>query len=324
MNKNLLFAALFIAALFTTNVQAQTVATFEDLGLPVDSFWNGSDMSGGFTNGNAFFSNTYNSTYSSWGGFAYSSKKDTVTAGFGNMYSSANGMGYNNSNTYAVGFVSAYSGATSIKLKGDANGKVVDGFYINNNTYAYQSMLNGDTYAKKFTSHDSDWFMLRTFGYLNGTVTDSVDFYLADFRFADSTNAYIIKSWTWVDLSSLGNVDSLSFSMSSSDNGTYGMNTPAYFCMDDFTTADGVGFASSTNDLQVRVYPNPVRNTLHINVADAQIQQIRIFDISGKLVKETTVANNTLSINIEELNSGLYQLQLITNKGVISKKLIKQ
>lgn len=324
MNKNLLFTALFIAALFTTKVYAQTVATFEDLGLPVDSFWNGSDMSGGFTNGNAFFSNTYNSTYSSWGGFSYSSKTDSINGGFGNMYSSANGKGSNNSNTYAVGFVSAYSGPTSIKLQGDAMGKVVDGFYINNNAYAYQSMFNGDAYAKKFTSHDSDWFKLTTVGYLNGSAVDTVDFYLADFRFADSSDAYIVKSWTWLDLAVLGNVDSLAFSMSSSDNGTYGMNTPAYFCMDDFTTADGVGFASSVADVAVRVYPNPVQNTLFVNVTDAQIQQIHIFDISGKLVKEIITDNNTLNINIQDLNSGLYQLQIITDKGLISKKLIKQ
>jgi len=198
MNKKLLFVAIIFATLFATNAQAQTVATFDDLSLPVDSFWNGSDMSGSFTNGNATFYNSYNSTYSSWSGFAYSSKKDSLTPGYVNMYSSANGKGYANSNTYAVAYISSF-GPHSLSLNGNAKGKVVDGFYINNSTYAYRSMLNGDTYAKKFTSHDSDWFMLRTYGFLNGTITDSIDFYLADFRFADSTKAYIIKDWTWLD-----------------------------------------------------------------------------------------------------------------------------
>ncbi len=324
MNKNLLFAALFIVAFFATNVHAQTLATFEDLGLPVDSFWNGSDMSGGFANGNAYFSNTFNSTYSSWGGFAYSSKQDSLTGGFMNMYSSANGKGADNSNTYAVGFVSAYSGPTGIKLQAEASGKVVDGFYINNNTYAYQSMLNGDAYAKKFTSHDTDWFKLTTIGFLNGNPVGTVDFYLADFRFADSTDAYILKSWKWLDLSSLGNVDSLAFTLNSSDNGTYGMNTPAYFCLDDFKTTDGVGFAQIEESNKVRIYPNPALNTLNIDLQDLDVQQIQIYDVNARLVREVKELNEQIQLSVEGLHSGLYFVQLITDYGVVSKKFIKQ
>ena len=324
MKKNLLFVALFIIAIFGTNAQAQTVATFDDLALPVDSFWNGSDLSGGFTNGNAHFSNTFNAQYHSWGGFAYSSKMDSLTPGFANMYSSANGKGYSGSATYAVAYMSAYSGPVSINLQGSAKGKVVSGFYVNNNTYAYQSMINGDSYAKKFTSHDTDWFKLTAKGYLNGVLTDTAEFYLADFRFADSTNAYIIKAWTWFDLSLLGNVDSISFAMSSSDNGTYGMNTPSYFCMENFTTADGVGFSDVSNEDLVNLYPNPVQNVLNIDANNRNIKQVFIYDINGRLVQQVAGLNHITSLNISTLKAGLYHIQLITEDGVISKKIIKQ
>ena len=59
-----------------------------------------------------------------------------------------------------------------------------------------------------------------------------VDFYLADYRYADSSQDYIISAWEYIDLSSLGSVDELSFSLSSSDNGSFGMNTPNYFAID--------------------------------------------------------------------------------------------
>jgi len=323
MTKKLLSVALFIAMLFATELQAQTIADFENLALPSDSMWNGSDMSGGFTSGKAYFSNTYNAQYSSWGGFAYSSKKDTLTAGFGNMYSSANGKGFNNSATYAVGFVSAYSGVAAINLLAEAKGKTVDGFYINNNTYAYQSMLNGDAYAKKFTSHDTDWFKLSTIGYLEGNITDTVDFYLADFRFADSSNAYIIKSWTWLDLTALGNVDSLVFQMSSSDNGTYGMNTPSYFCMDNFTTKNGVGFADVKQESAIRIYPNPVQNTLHIDMSSS-ISRIQILDVNGRLVYDYANMNSQTSINVKDFKQGLYFMQIYSEQGIITKKFIKK
>jgi len=323
MKKNLLFVALIVFAIFGTTAQAQTVATFDNLALPVDSFWNGSDLSGSFNSGNAVFYNSYNTQYGSWSGFAYSTKKDSVTPGYANMYSSANGKGYNNSDAYAVAYVNSYS-VTALALTASAKGKIVDGFYINNNTYAYQSMLNGDAYAKKFTSHDSDWFMLRTYGYLNGSLTDSVDFYLADFRFADSSKAYILKSWKWLDLTSLGNIDSITFALSSSDVGSWGMNTPAYFCMDNFTTKDGVGFEQITVHNHIKLYPNPVIDQLNIDLDQLKAHSLQIYDANGRLLSERINPSIHTKIDVSMLQNGIYFMQIVTDNAVITKKFIKQ
>jgi hypothetical protein len=56
-------------------------------------------------------------------------------------------------------------------------------------------------------------------------VTGTVDFNLA-------TGTHILNTWKCVGLRSLGTVKSLEFSLSSSDTGEFGMNTPAYFAMD--------------------------------------------------------------------------------------------
>ena len=64
-------------------------------------------------------------------------------------------------------------------------GKVIDGMYVTNGTYAYLSMLNGDAYAKKFggvSGNDPDWFKLTIRKWYNGILAnDSVTFYLADY-----------------------------------------------------------------------------------------------------------------------------------------------
>ena len=52
------------------------VIEFEDLVLDPESHWNGSDESGGFTSKDAFFNNTFNTTYGSWDGLAYSNRTD--------------------------------------------------------------------------------------------------------------------------------------------------------------------------------------------------------------------------------------------------------
>lgn len=320
--------ALVVASFVVLNTQAQTTSNFEDLNLPVDTFWNGSDLSGGFTSGNAFFSNTYDTNYYSWGGFSYSSKTDTVTTGWANMYSAIAGSG-NMSATYAVAYVSAYTGATSIKLSNGSEGKLVEGFYVNNSTYAYLSMRDGDAYAKKFggaTGNDSDWFMLTVTGYLQGNMTDTVNFFLADFRSADNSQDYILKDWTMVNLMKLGNVDSLSFALSSSDNGIYGMNTPAYFCMDNLQCLDGVNVeASISNKSNISVYPNPSTNNITI-VGMENASVIRIFDTKGAIVYSDNVESNLseLKLNISNLTNGLYFIQVVSDNNLQQIRFIKQ
>lgn len=229
---------LFLTALVMGGaMHAQiVVSTFDDLTLPPDSFWNGSNQSGGFYDGDAFFPNSYNTAYDFWSGWAYSDVKDSTTAGAANQYAANTASGYRGSANYAV----AYDGGdTKIILDSTAAGKLINGFYITNSTYDYLSMLHGDQFAKKFggaTGNDPDWFKLTVIGWDTGVlVNNTVEFYLADYRFADRSKCYIVDDWVWVDLGALGNVDSIQLSLSSSDTGPYGMNTPAYFCIDNFT-----------------------------------------------------------------------------------------
>jgi hypothetical protein len=92
-------------------------------------------------------------------------------------------------------------------------------------------MQNGDSFAKVFSYDDHDWFKLVIEGVdKNGNRTNTVEFYLADFRTSSSPG--IITEWTAVDLSSLGKVAEIRFDLQSSNVGAYGMNTPAYFCFD--------------------------------------------------------------------------------------------
>jgi len=314
---------LVLAAISANFAIAQTIADFENLNLAPDTFWNGNSLNGGFSSGNAFFGNYFDTTYSSWEGFAYSNMKDSITAGYSNMYSAVTASGYNNSNNYAVAAVGGYYEPTYIKLTNAAKGKMIDGFYVTNNTYAYLSMRDGDAYAKQFggsTANDTDWFKLRINGFLNGNMTSNVDFYLADYRFADNSQDYIIKDWTWVDLSDLGNVDSLTFELSSTDNGSWGMNTPAFFCIDNFISMDGVGFEDiAANDL-LNIYPNPSNGIVNIEVEN-QNSILRLFDLNGKILLEK-ILNSSSKIDLQHFKKGVYIIQIQSDNKIQSKKLI--
>ncbi len=235
MKKNYFLTILLTAGLLLPALLQAQISTFDDLKLDsTNAYWNGSDTTGGFQSGDAYFYNNYNSSWGSWTGFAYSNVKNDTTAGYANQYAAFPKSGVFHSSKYAV--VNAYSPA-GLKLKGLLAGSVLKGMYVTNSTYAALSMENGDAFAKKFGGADGtdpDWFLLTVKGYKKGAFTDSVNFYLADYRFHDADSDYIVKSWKWVNLQPLGAVDSVTFVLHSSDTGAYGMNTPAYFCMDNF------------------------------------------------------------------------------------------
>lgn len=249
---------IFILAIAAT-ANADT-ATLEDLELPAESYWNGSDGSGGFISGGVHFGNNYNADWDSWEGFCYSNITDTTATGLEGQYNVVAGAGQGDSANYAVAYIGWVSPPT-VTLNEPG---IVDGLYATNTNYAYYAMLNGDVFSKKFggeSGSDPDWFMLTVTGKdVDGAVTGAVEFYLADFRFADNAEDYILDTWEYVDLTSLGAVTSLEFTLSSSDFGDWGMNTPAYFAIDTlvcqpvydrpYTEAGINGYINPENDWQ--------------------------------------------------------------------------
>ena len=331
------FTILFSAFVLGTTAHAQTVATFDDLSLATtDTFYVNYSASGtdvGFNDGLARFPCIYDTSYGgTWTtGFAYSNMTDSVTSGYFNEYSAKAAKGYAGSDNYAVAHVSdpvTYAPDILMPLTGAAIGHPVSGFYVTNGTYAYNSMRDGDMFARKF--HNGDWFKLTIQGYLGGTLQpDSVGVYLANFLFPDTTMNYILKTWQWVNLLSLGNVDSLQFTLSSTDNGFYGMNTPAYFCMDNFTTAESSGLSSlSANNIQsiavAKVYPNPATNTLYVDIADNSVQQVNLVDMAGNIISTYSAVTKLVEINTASLPVGMYVLQMMGNGNVASMKFVKE
>jgi hypothetical protein len=230
MHTSRIAAALVAASLASGAHAALTVSTFDDLPLSAGShFFPGTSTE--FVSGAASF----NHDFTDWGwgccwsGWTYSNQTDTTTPGFENQFSAYAGSGAGGSANYAL----AYMGSPMIRFEAPAELVSVD---VSNTTYAALSMLQGDSFAKKFggdSGNDADFLKLTFIG-LNAAnqETGRVDFYLADYRFADNSLDYVIDSWASVNLSSLGTVAALKFELSSSDNGDFGMNTPAYFAID--------------------------------------------------------------------------------------------
>lgn len=238
-----LSTATLLGLILTSPVQAAVTSDFESLSLAPNSYWAGETNPSvplyqpnltSFSSGSATFYNIMTDWggASSWSGWAYSNMTDKVTPGFENQYSAYTGLAYSGNN-FAVAYVSGDTAGINFSANVQASG-----FYLTNTTYAALTMQNGDDYGftKKFggvNGDDADWLKLTVTGMNGGVEAGSIDFYLADYRSSDNSLDYIVNGWEWLDLSSLGTINGMKFAMSSSDTGSFGMNTPAYFAMDD-------------------------------------------------------------------------------------------
>ena len=109
--------------------------------------------------------------------------------------------------------------------------------YLTNTTFAALTIRDGSPpFSKQFGGaggDDADFFSVDVIG-LNGAVeTARITFFLADYRFDDASLDFFVDEWTQVDLSPLGLVTALEFELGSSDVGDFGINTPAYFALDE-------------------------------------------------------------------------------------------
>ncbi|SDS92816.1 T9SS type A sorting domain-containing protein [Winogradskyella sediminis] len=76
----------------------------------------------------------------------------------------------------------------------------------------------------------------------------------------------------------------------------------------------------SLNTNAVKLYPNPVTDTLHIQ-STAQIESVTIYTINGQLVKQSQGIDN--GINVSNLPAGLYLIQMQTATKTVNQKFLK-
>ena len=72
----------------------------------------------------------------------------------------------------------------------------------------------------------------------------------------------------------------------------------------------------------VSIYPNPAKDRLYIET-ESEIEDIVVFDIYGRRQQTTVNGQQTLSIDISNLNSGVYFVKITTAEGNIVKRFVK-
>ena len=91
-----------------------------------------------------------------------------------------------------------------------------------------------------------------------------------------------------------------------------------YLVLSNIATNSTVGIQSHTDEAKVYAYNGRVMVS-----SESAIQDVRIFDITGKLLKTVAVNGNDAVVNISDCASGVYMVQVHTANGYVTRKVVR-
>ena len=78
-----------------------------------------------------------------------------------------------------------------------------------------------------------------------------------------------------------------------------------------------------TESASLSIMPNPVNDILNLQLKEAKLISLAVYDMKGQLVLSPTL-NTSSSFSVADLSSGLYLLKVETEEGILSRKFVKQ
>lgn len=80
----------------------------------------------------------------------------------------------------------------------------------------------------------------------------------------------------------------------------------------------------SASDVQLQMMPNPAYDQVRIQTSlDFPIQDVQVFDLSGKMVKSAiNLKNSSYNLQRDNLSKGMYIVKLRFEQGIVTQKLI--
>lgn len=171
------------------------------------------------------------------------------------------------------------------------------GVYMSLNSYTYYAVADGDSYARAFS--DGDSYTVTVHGVDSNDEEKTIEVRLASFDNGDLTAT---RGWKYVDLSPLGRVNTIWFSVKSTDSGTFGDNTPSYFCIDKLSVmpADEPTLGVNQSTLSTAASISYDRTTSLVELKGADFAMV--YDTTGQLLMSV----HGSSFSLAGLDQGVY------------------
>jgi hypothetical protein len=76
--------------------------------------------------------------------------------------------------------------------------------------------------------------------------------------------------------------------------------------------------------MNTTLYPNPTTGEFRIQNSECRIQSVEVYDVYGKLMTSIEVDDHAVTIDASSFASGVYFTRVYTDKGTITKRIVKK
>ncbi len=258
-----------------------------------------------------------------------------TTVNVTNNYTTLNGLAAAAAYNWRIKTVCSGSTSTASATKTFTTQVSCYDAYENNNVYTsptvYPALNGGFVYAKICGSGDVDFYKITT------TATSNINLFVENLP-----KNYNIETYTGAGAFLKGGyaagTTNEAVVLNNKAAGTYlfrvyGATTAEHDALSDYrlkvTTSAATAAMLTEEDagaLDMQVMPNPARNftVLQINATAAEKIIITIRDINGQIKTQqqrfVSVGKQQLQINLQQLNNGIYLVQLSNAKGIMFSK----
>ena len=84
-----------------------------------------------------------------------------------------------------------------------------------------------------------------------------------------------------------------------------------------------VGINDYTLDNSVTVYPNPTTGVVQIKNEELRMENVEVYDVYGKLLNVMSVDDHTATLDLSSYAKGTYFVKVTTERGVVTKRVVK-
>ena len=216
-------------------------------------------------------------------------------------------LNYNTDNALIGTFPLSYGYTNNDNVSGTfiygANTGTFEGTF-NTSVDAYGTLNTSNASNRSFSGNVTRLKTEQNLNLSSGIFTNAGTVTLTNYNYYSATNGFLVFRYTIFNI----NVPLLSINQTS-------------ISIENF---ESILLSVDENDLNrsITLFPNPMQENLKIDLRqELAIESVRIFDLYGKEVIKTREERN---VNVSKLPTGMYLVVVQTEKGSVSKKIIKE
>ena len=140
---------------------------------------------------------------------------------------------------------------------------------------------------------------------------------------ADNANEYIV----YLDGEKLDTTAETSYIKGFNEEGTHYFTVSSVCDNGESEQSESFEFEIKGESLEeisnnIKIYPNPASKFVKLSAIGGQLSAVKIHNYLGILIEEIEVNSNDIEINVSNYNSGVYFVEVVTEKGSLIKKIV--